>query len=598
LDENISNRIKNILNYFTKDIEKKYKSTFIYHGTENAIHTFNEKKMYTTSFFSTTFNLNIGFFYSKLKFIYIFELSENIKFINLNDNLYQIIFSPGTEIEIIGNFKYKNIIFFMCKIIKSPSIDYITNYIEKINIQSKFVINSLNGDFIILYIEDNEEFPNCKRIDYNSIRKIISQKGIQITEIEIKKNIHEEDIPSYFIFNPMQLFNLKIRNCINFNLKFILHQSLLNDIYSYIFSNLTKTRLFLKTKNISTNLSIAWIYDKKYGSCKNFDYSIDLINNYLIDCMMSNWGIFDSNNYIELIDKNLQEPNFKRTLLDGSGLYNLYGHEKSSFSDKEEPFEYYTFLKNSINLKKKIYYNYILIDDMIIHFKNKTVNFKENVKEICKKYRDFIKNNIKHEKTDSIEDEELKNELNNMISKIENVLIYRYNFFNDNMEKIEEQMIECVEEFEGFSSNSISGGERRIPVESRSSGKSHKSSGERRIPVESRRIPVESRISGKSHKSRKHVSSEKVLTIKELNILAKITKNITIMNKSQNTKKSRDRRPIKIQQFMNNSELISKNHFDEIMNKPRIMSKKVIKLDKNKIIKSLNSSELSKEKTY
>jgi hypothetical protein len=272
--------------------------------------------------------------------------------------------------------------------------------------------------------------------------------------------------------------------------------------------------------------------------------------------MLSNWGIFDSNNYIELINENPEEPKFKRTL--------LYGNEKSSFSDKEEPFEYYIFLKNSIKLKDRIMNNLELIDEMIIHFKDKTFNFIGNLRKICKKYGDFIKNNIKN---NNIEDEELKNELNIMISKIENVLIYRYNFFNKNMEKIKEQMIECIEdsiEFSSNSSNSISGGERRIPVESRSSGK--------------------------SNNSRKNVSSEKVLSIKELNILAKITKNITIMNKSKKSKK--------IPEFMNNTELISKNHFNEIMNKHRIISKKVIKLEKNKIRKSLNSSELSKEKTY
>ena len=109
----ILTRIKNTMiykDYTMRDIYDK-ETIYIFHGTNKPIHKDNEKIVYLASFLSCTFNIYIAIDYAFRNFqtrqlptaegvIYVCKVSKNVKYVNLNDGLYQILLLPGAKITI------------------------------------------------------------------------------------------------------------------------------------------------------------------------------------------------------------------------------------------------------------------------------------------------------------------------------------------------------------------------------------------------------------------------------------------------------------------------------------------------------------------
>tara|TARA_Y100000389_G_scaffold204979_1_gene261532 strand:+ start:1203 stop:4013 length:2811 start_codon:yes stop_codon:yes gene_type:complete len=418
LPKEIKVRITKILKNFMNDDRKKCDELYLYHGTSGLIHF--ENKFVLSSFMSLTANINIAIRYANNNAItlhsvsgciYLIKLKQDSKYINLIDTLHQFILCPGTVIKVNDQININNVKIIICEIEESPNKQYLQNLKEKVE-ENKIKFNrdvdlkQSDYDFYKIIEKDNEKF----------IRELINQYNMKVNEYKIHGK-------SYFSTDLLSMISIPNSYGIFLNnymgLKYTLHQFLINHIYTMMKFPIVELNLFKYDTN--GDIRTTWIYDNEYGTGKDkFKYNV---NNLLIDVMTSFWTCYDEKNYIV---KYTNEKQYKNVLLVDCGLYSKFLTEKVNFQVGYQPFEYIALLRHidvkesDLNKIKETYLDNIKNLDLNT-IKNRFIALIDNIIDKTKYKEEY---------------EDLKKMIRNII----NVIEYRKDFIELNIDNIIEQM--------------------------------------------------------------------------------------------------------------------------------------------------------------
>ncbi len=106
----------------------KNKKVYLYHGSHNRLHTMKnrDEDIEILGFLSTSLNMYTASYYSGVGvynkgFIYIIETDDRQGYINLNDQLYQIILLPYSVVKIVMELKFGDVVIVLCRLIMTPT---------------------------------------------------------------------------------------------------------------------------------------------------------------------------------------------------------------------------------------------------------------------------------------------------------------------------------------------------------------------------------------------------------------------------------------------------------------------------------------------
>ena len=106
----------------------KNKKVYLYHGSHNRLHTMKnrDEDIEILGFLSTSLNMYTASYYSGVGtynkgFIYIIEADDRQGYINLNDQLYQIILLPYSVVKIVMELKFGDVVIVLCRLIMTPA---------------------------------------------------------------------------------------------------------------------------------------------------------------------------------------------------------------------------------------------------------------------------------------------------------------------------------------------------------------------------------------------------------------------------------------------------------------------------------------------
>ena len=319
-------RIQNTIGVFKDEsIMPNYnnKKIYLYHGTKNRLHSIGGKgkDIEILGFLSTSLNAYTASFYSGISennvgLMYIIEVDDTHTYINLKDNLNQILILPQSRIRIIKEFNMGGLCIILCSLFRTPSVAQNNLLYDKLLDQNKaknvnkYVTYKITVNNNIMPVcaymlgelwktnkeaHDNEdlEIYKVKRGDLNN--KIINDKW-DMTKKELNDN--------FLYFSLGQEYELYVDRGMPLilgsleDIKYSIHQHFIKDCYKaigipcidYIFIhgvNRSKTKSvglsFIKNP-ISTGILSK---DIKNNRTNQFKYNI---NNFLIDCIFK----FDS----------------------------------------------------------------------------------------------------------------------------------------------------------------------------------------------------------------------------------------------------------------------------------------------------------------
>ena len=116
--------------YKDMGISPAYKNhkVYLYHGSHNRLHTMKnrDEDIEILGFLSTSLNMYTASYYSGVGvynkgFIYIIEADDRQGYINLNDELYQIILLPYSVVKIVMELKFGDVVIVLCRLIMTPA---------------------------------------------------------------------------------------------------------------------------------------------------------------------------------------------------------------------------------------------------------------------------------------------------------------------------------------------------------------------------------------------------------------------------------------------------------------------------------------------
>ena len=390
-------RVRNLLKFYNDseyNIQNNKKTIYVFHGTYRDFSSDYNKDVVLTSFLSCTFDIHVAlkYAYENLKnsgVVYILEVKDDIKYVNFNDEYYQIILAPGLRITItnvlfIGGVKYN-----FCKVYNTDK--------EYVNILYNNIFEGGNGRLKLYNIKnykiygDKEKYPQTSNITQNSISNPSDPK---YTYICLGNQINE-DI-SYNTY---------------FNIKYTLHQHFICDCYKF-FKNNDKDIFF----NINVvDYGIYYNSDKFYTGYKNddnyeniniesndykrFQYNFEKL---FIDSLLHNTDALYPLNYMK---NKKRRRDYKLASFRGAGLFDTDGFKKIDFNIHEPLKIYMELIKEYIsrNEDRSLYINDIPRDYMkLIIEKNIDYlkEFKDDFVDMLKnEYINFIDINMMIDKT-------------------------------------------------------------------------------------------------------------------------------------------------------------------------------------------------------
>jgi len=282
------------------------KSLFVFHGSSGKLNS-----DLLTSFLSTSFNINVALDYASTyqnKYIYVFRINkDNIKYLNFNDALQQLLLLPGTRILENHVFHYNNFNFVICDL-EIPDLNYINNLINRIDSNiSKYKLTS---------------YP-IKITNYtNDYLKIISYP---VYDISIFRNNVFKTSDNKYLICKILTETAKIDNLF-LNLKYTIHQLIINNIYYYFLTdNIIKYNLIDFSNG---EIFTGWKYDDTLSPIiKKPDYKYDF-NFLMIDILCNNFDLINNLSYLITTDFKVKKVWFKTT-----GIFNGLGVQTITLED-------------------------------------------------------------------------------------------------------------------------------------------------------------------------------------------------------------------------------------------------------------------------
>jgi hypothetical protein len=418
-------RVRNLLKFYNEseyNIQSNKKTIYVFHGTYRDFTSDYNKDVVLTSFLSCTFDINVAlkYAYENVKnsgVIYILEIKDDIKYVNFNDEYYQIILAPGlkitiTNILVIGSVKYN-----FCKVYNTDK--------EYVDILYNNIFEGGNGRLKLYNIKkykiysDKEKYPQTLNIAQNSI------SDSKNTYICLGNQINED-----------------ISNNTYFNIKYTLHQHFICDCYKFFEMN-DREGFF----NINVvNYAIYYDTDKFYTGYKNDDQYENIniesndykrfpynFENLFIDSLLYNEDALYPLNYMK---NKKRRHDYKLNSFRGAGLFDTDGFKKINFNIHEPSKVYMELIKEYISRNedrnslfiKDITRDYmkIIIEKNIEHLKDFRDTFIDMLKS---EYINFIDINMIIDKTT----EEYK-DLIEMFNELVGSLKITIDYYVENME--------------------------------------------------------------------------------------------------------------------------------------------------------------------
>jgi hypothetical protein len=336
VDTDMMKRINETIGIY-KDMDKedtyKNKKIYLYHGTNTRLHNMDGKlyDIELLGFLSTTLNVYAASFYSKdalmksrdggsYGYIYIIEVDDEQKYINLNDDLYQFILLPHSIIRILYTFDYMGIKIILCRLIKTPTKEKNNELYDKLLTNAELAYAKVAVSY---FIKDNDNdvpvcaglhtkrFKNEQQLEWSiegtsySCYTKISSDYMDIFQIprelltSAKLPLNKKGQNDFYVyFSLLQENELHIRKGrptkvmygAFADIKYSIHQHFIKDCYRMLGIQCINYA-FLHGDGSKANEIATGILSKDYENNRTNQYNYD-INNFLIDCIFN----FDSIN--------------------------------------------------------------------------------------------------------------------------------------------------------------------------------------------------------------------------------------------------------------------------------------------------------------
>ena len=353
--------IETIGNY--KDLDRKpdYKlnKIYLYHGTRRRLETIIDKDndIEVLGFLSTSFNVQVASRYCGLNahnsgIIYIIEVDDTKTYINLRDQLQQIIILPFSRIKIVMEFNVGEVLVILCKLIKTPSKEQNNKLYNKILdiAQPAAPINK----YVSYMIKTNDNvMPKCAYIlgehwEKNKISGgnnlgsyVIERSKLNNNRLNNKAMSKKELDDNFLYFSLGKEYELYVERGIPLisgsfeDIKYSIHQHFIKDCYKalgipcfdYIFfhaTQLPKDKVSAAQPFIKNAIATGILEkDYKQNRIPEFKYNI---NNFLVDCIFK----FDS---IKIENRLVNIPNIHHYHLTDPRNINKYADKIEGFRD-------------------------------------------------------------------------------------------------------------------------------------------------------------------------------------------------------------------------------------------------------------------------
>jgi hypothetical protein len=469
--------IKTIGIYKDETISSTYdnKKIYLYHGTRNRLHNINgrEKDIELLGFLSTSVNMYVASYYSGVGennngFIYIIEIDKTHTYINLLDNLYQILLLPNSIIRIIHEFNFGSIRVILCRLIRTPSVKQNNLLYNKLLDEGQ---TNKNFDKHISYniAINNNAIPTCAYVIgnlwkedvvndskylelYTIQRKLLNNKRINNKHVMPPKVLKDD----FVYFSLGQEYELYVERGMPLmlgsfaDIKYSIHQHFIKDCYKgldipcidYIFVNGTQKASVRGVKAAFVKNSIATgilLSDYKQNRINQYKYDV---NNFFIDCIFKFNSFNNDNKKLTLPtaqDDDILDDAIYADKIEGfrdAGLY-LNGEHNPLFNSDVGIGECIQYLRNWKQLFTK--YDEASDEKLGEHFKwcnDRIVKLIEIIKATKEHYLKFIKDTLKH-KIDTSSDAEVivavnkeRLQLKHMIEDLTNTLLKRAEFYS------------------------------------------------------------------------------------------------------------------------------------------------------------------------
>ena len=463
--------IKTIGIYKDETINPAYdnKKIYLYHGTRNRLHNINgmEKDIELLGFLSTSINMYTASYYSGVGkmnngLIYIIEVDKTQTYINLLDNLYQILLLPNSIIRIMHEFNFGAIRVVLCSLIRTPSVKQNNLLYNKLldeeqtnrkfykHISYNIAINN-NAIPTCAYVIGNlwkkDVVNDSKYLELYTIqRRLLNNKRINNKHTMLPKSLKD----NFVYFSLGQEYELYVERGMPLilgsfaDIKYSIHQHFIKDCYKalgipcldYIFVNGTQKASVRGVKAEFVKNSIATcilLSDYKQNRINQYKYDV---NNFFIDCIF-NFNSFNNENK-KLRLQTAKDDNIYADKIEGfrdAGLY-LNGEHNPLFNSDAGVGEYVQYLRNWKQLFTK--YDEASDEKLEEHFmwcNDRIIALIEIINATKEDYLKFIKDTLKH-KIDTSGDAEVivavnkeRSQLNDMIEDLTNTLLKRAKFY-------------------------------------------------------------------------------------------------------------------------------------------------------------------------
>jgi hypothetical protein len=480
--------VETIGNY--KDLNRKpdYKlnKIYLYHGTRKRLETIvgKDNDIEVLGFLSTSFNVQIASRYCGLNthnsgIIYIIEVDDTKSYINLNDQLQQILILPFSRIKIVMEFNVGEVLVILCKLTKTPSNEQNNKLYNKILdiAQPAVPVNK----YVSYTIKTNDNImPECAYIlgEHWEKDKISGSNKLGSYLIERSKlnnnRLNNKAMPkkvldeNFLYFSLGKEYELYVERGIPLisgsfeDLEYSIHQHFIKDCYKalgipcldYIFfhaTQLPKEKVSAIQPFIKNDISTG-ILEKDYRENRIPELRYN-INNFFIDCIFK----FDS---IKIENRLVNIPNIHPYHLTDPRNTNKYADKIEGFRDAGLYMDgvlNYTFFNPQLIISEHIQYmrkwsplfakykeasdeelksHFIWCNEQIDGLINIVLNVKEH-------YLKFVNQTLKGntgksrrpQKETFDQNAKETNELNNMIETLTFTLLTRIAFYKKSTNK-------------------------------------------------------------------------------------------------------------------------------------------------------------------
>ena len=471
-------RIQNTIGVFKNEtIMPNYnnKKIYLYHGTKNTLHSIGGKgkEIEVLGFLSTSLNVYIASFYSGISdhnsgLIYIIEVDDTHTYINLNDNLNQILILPQSRIRIIKEFNMGGLCIILCRLFRTPTVaqnnllyDKLLdqNKQQKVNKYVTYKIKTNNNTMPVCAYTIGELWKTVKEDHYSEELEIYKIKRSNLNNKLINdkwKMTHRERNEDFLYFSLGQEYELYVNRGIPLisgsleDIKYSIHQHFIKDCYTalgipcidYIFihgANKTKDKIAGTQFNknpICTGISLK---DYKNNRTNQYKYNI---NNFLIDSIFKFDSIKHDNKKLNL-HETLDDDNKYADKIEGfrdAGAY-LNGVINQLFTKDSLVGEHIQYMRDWKHLFIK--YKNASEDDLRTHFTWCHERIKKLIKiisSVSENYLFFISKTLKgNTKTSQhlgregvlFPNTQEYNELYSLIKNLEETLLERAKFYKN-----------------------------------------------------------------------------------------------------------------------------------------------------------------------